>query len=254
MLRRARELTDYKLCATDGEIGKVREFYFDDRTWTIRYLVAETGSWLSEQQVLISPYALDPANTADKIIPVHMTRAQIEKGPALATDRPVSRQYEGEYYSYYGWPAYWGGPFAWGPSAYPVRGRAGWSEASRRENEDPHLRSTADVSGRDIEALDGEIGHTDDFVIDDETWDIRYLIAATQNWWPGKKVLISTRWIDRISWEEARVFIKMTREAIKQAPEFTDETLITRDHEAKLHRHYNRDFYWENELAGVSRR
>jgi hypothetical protein len=110
------------------------------------------------------------------------------------------------------------------------------------------------VTGRDIHALDGEIGHTYDFVIDDETWDIRYLIADTQNWWPGKKVLISTRWIDRISWEEARVFINMTREAIKQAPEFTDETLITRDHEAKLHRHYNRDFYWEEELAGVSRR
>ena len=117
-----------------------------------------------------------------------------------------------------------------------------------------HLRSTSAVSGYNIQASDGEIGHVEDFVIDDETWTIRYLIVDTQNWWPGKKVLISIRWIDRISWDEGRVFINMTREAIKQAPEFTDETLITRDHEAKLHRHYHRDFYWEDQLAGVSSR
>jgi len=254
MLRRATELIDYKLGATDGDIGKVQEFYFDDQAWTIRYLIADTGGWLSGRQVLISPYALDAVNKADKIIPVQMTRSQIEKGPSLATDRPVSRQYEDEYYSYYGWPAYWGGPYSWGTGAYPVRGQAKWSDASRRRDEDPHLRSTADVIGRDIQALDGDIGHTCDFVIDDETWDIRYLIVDTQNWWPGKKVLISTRWIERISWEEARVFINMTREAIKQAPEFIDETLLTRDHEAKLHRHYKRDFYWDEEPIGLPRR
>jgi uncharacterized protein YrrD len=250
MLRRAKELSDYKLGARDGDIGKVKEFYFDDQNWTVRYLVADTGGWLTGRRVLISPYALDPADKNAKVIPVDLTRTQIEKSPPLATDRPVSRQYEGDYYSYYGWPGYWGGTYLWGLSAYPTRGRGGWSEASRRaKDEDPHLRSTEDVTGRDIEAQDGGIGHVEDFVIDDETWAIRYLIVDTQNWWPGKKVLISTRWIERISWEEAKVFINLTREAIKRGPEYTDQTLITRDHETNLHRHYNREGYWADDLA-----
>ncbi len=254
MLRKAKDLNGYKLDARDGEIGKVKEFYFDDQSWTVRYLIADTGGWLNGRTVLISPYALDPANEGSKVIPVDLTKAQIERSPALYTDKPVSRQYEWEYYSYYGWSAYWDGAYPWGSSAYPIRGRNGWSEASRRaKGEDLHLRSTADVSGRNIQAHDGEIGHVDDFVIDDETWTIRYLIVDTQNWWPGKKVLISMRWIERISWEESKVFINLTREAIKQGPEYTDQTLITRDHEMKLHRHYNREGYWADQLAESTR-
>ncbi len=126
MLRRAKELNDYKLGARDGEVGKVKEFYFDDQSWTVRYLIADTGGWLSGRRVLISPYALDPADEDGKVIPVDLTRAQIEKSPSPDTDRPVSRQYEWDYYSYYGWPAYWGGPYAWGMGAYPtVGGRDG---------------------------------------------------------------------------------------------------------------------------------
>lgn len=254
MLRKAKDLSGYKLAASDGEIGKVKEFYFDDQSWTIRYLVADTGGWLIDRQVLISPYALDPANEGRKVIPVDLTKTQIEKSPSLITDRPVSRQYEADYYSYYGWPGYWGGPYSWGASAYPMRERDRSAEAARRaKDDDPHLRSTTDVTGRDIQAQDGGIGHVEDFVIDDETWAIRYLIVDTQNWWPGKKVLISPRWIERISWEESKVFINLTREAIKKAPEYTDRTLITRDHELKLHRHYNREGYWADELAGSTR-
>lgn len=250
MLRKAKDLNGYKLDARDGEIGKVQEFYFDDQSWTVRYLIADTGGWLSGRTVLISPYALDPANEASKVIPVDLTKTQIEKSPSLDTDRPVSRQYEGDYYSYYGWPGYWGGPYSWGLGAYPMRGPARWSETSRMDrNEDPDLRSTQAVTGYDIQAQDGEIGHIEDFVIDDETWTIRYLIVDTQNWWPGKKVLISTQWIERISWEESKVFLNLTREAIKQGPEYTDETLISRDHEIKLYRHYNREGYWAGQLA-----
>ncbi|MDQ2950566.1 MAG: PRC-barrel domain-containing protein [Acidobacteriota bacterium] len=230
MLRKAKDLSGYKLDASDGEIGKVKEFYFDDQSWTIRYLIADTSDWLSGRQVLISPYALDPALTDDRVIPVKLTRKQIENSPSLDSDRPVSRQKEYDYYSYYGWPEYWG-----------------------QKSDDLHLRSTSDVTGRDIEAKDGGIGHVEDFVIDDETWAIRYLIVDTTNWWPGKKVLISTRWIERISWEESRVFLNLTREAIKKAPEYTDQTPITRDHESKLHRHYNREGYWADELVGPTR-
>ena len=251
MLRRTKELNDHKLGARDGEIGKVKEFYFDDQSWTIRYLVADTGGWLSGRLVLISPYALHPGNEADRVIPVDLTKTQIEESPSLGTDRPVSRRYEWDYYSYYGWPGGWGGPYTWG--AYPTRRPDEWSEAAgATDGEDPHLRSTKDVTGRNIQAQDGEIGHIEDFVIDDEAWAIRYLIVDTQNWWPGKKVLISTRWIERISWEESKVFVNLTREAVSQAPEYIEGTSITRDHETKLHRHYNREGYWANQPAAMS--
>ena len=145
-----------------------------------------------------------------------------------------------------------------------MRGRRDWSEgdrlhdysdaARRATDEDPHLRSTADVTRHDIQAQDGEIGHVGDFVIDDETWAIRYLIVDTRNWWPGKKVLISTQWVERISWTESKVFINLTRDAIKRAPEYTEGALITRDHEIKLHRHYDREGYWTGELAVLQTR
>jgi len=109
---------------------------------------------------------------------------------------------------------------------------------------DPHLRSTHDVSGHHIQAADGEIGHVDDFIIDDQTWAIRYLIIDTKNWWPGKKVLVSPQWIERVSWSESKVFVNLLRETIKQSPEYTEESLLTRDYETGLHRHYNRQGYW----------
>jgi len=255
MLRKAKDLSGYKLDARDGEIGSVYEFYFDDVSWTVRYLVADTGGWLDGRTVLISPYALDPADEDAKVIPVALTRDQIENSPSPATDKPVSRQFEMEYYPYFGWPAYWVGPYDWGMGSYPVRGEQELPEASlSSEVADPHLRSTKDVAGRIIQALDGEIGHVEDFVVDDETWAIRYLIVDTRNWWPGKKILISTRWIDRISWEESKVFINLTRDAIQQGPEYSEKELITRDYETKLHSLRGREGYWADQRAApVSR-
>ena len=246
MLQLAGDLRGYKLIARDGEIGKAEEFYFDDQSWAVRYLIADTGGWLG-RQVLISPYALDHARKNDQVIPVDLSKKQIENSPSLDTHKPVSRQYEILYYSFYGWPAYWGGPYAWGASAYPQR-RGQWSEATRhKQNDDPHLRSTKDVTSHTIQATDGEIGHVSDFVVDDRDWAIRYFIVDTRDWWPGKKVLISTQWIERISWEESKVFIDLTREAVKGSPEYTEKALITRDYEEELHRHYLRERYWHRE-------
>lgn len=276
MLNKATTLKGYALHSLDGEIGSVKEFYFDDRHWTIRYLVADTGSWLTGRQVLISPYALLTVNREAQQIGIRLTRKQIEDSPAVSSDKPVSRQFEKTYYGYYGWPIYWGGPYMWGASCYPcIMPDAGLGrqsaqgvisqyglgasptafpnpeasrELARDENTwDPHLRSTHDVSGHHIQAADGEIGHVDDFVIDDETWAIRYLMVDTVNWWPGKRVLVAARWIERVSWDESKVFINLSRAAIKQAPEYTEESLLTRDYESRLHGHYNRQGYWVDE-------
>jgi sporulation protein YlmC with PRC-barrel domain len=251
MLSKAKTLQDYSLQNTNGEtIGKVKEFYFDDRHWTVRYLVADTGTWLSGRQVLISPYALVAVNNDHQNIVVALTQKQIEDSPSLDSDKPVSRQFEQAYYGYYGWPIYWSGSYAWGPSPYLVRDPEQWKTSTQRETGwDPYLRSTYNVSGHHIQALDGEIGHVADFVIDDETWAIRYLIVDTHNWWPGKKVLISTRWIERVSWGERKVFVNLSRDAIKRSPEYKEESMLDRDYEVSLHQHYNRQGYWLDELV-----
>lgn len=245
MLHKAKTLKGYTLDSLDGEMGKVKDFYFDDQHWTIRYLVADTGSWLLGQQVLISPHALVAAIKENQHIAVDLTRKQIENSPSLASDKPVSRQFELDYYGYYGWTPYWDGALAWGH--YPIPVPLGKKEAASSAPEkswDPHLRSTGAVTGYHIQAADGEIGHVEDFVIDDETWTIRYLIVDTRNWWPGKKVLVSPRWIERVSWNESKVFINLPRETIKQLPEYSEASLITRDYEAALHRHFRLEGYW----------
>ena len=184
-------------------------------------------------------------------IVIDLTKKQIEDSPSLDSDKPVSRQYEKSYYGYYGYPAYWYGPFMWGPYPYIPRDRTQWKALSAQDKNtwDPHLRSTRDVSGHHIQAADGVVGHVEDFVIDDETWAIRYLVIDTRNWLTGKKVLVSPRWIERISWDERKVFVNVLREAVKQAPEYAEEALLTRDYETKLHGHYNRQGYWIDEPA-----
>ncbi len=251
MLSKAKTLQGYSLQNTDDEtIGKIKEFYFDDRHWTVRYLVADTGNWLTGRQVLISPYALVAVNHDHQNIVADLTKKQIEESPSLDSDKPVSHQFEQAYYGYYGWPMYWSGPYMWGPYPYIERDRAKWKTSTQGEKAwDPHLRSTDSVSGHHIQALDGEVGHVQDFIIDDETWAIRYLIVDTHNWLPGKKVLVSPQWIERVSWHERKVFVNLDRETIKQSPEYTVDSLITRDYETGLHRHYDRQGYWVAELV-----
>lgn len=255
MLLTAKDIQGYKLSSLDGEIGKVRQFYFDDQHWGVRYLVADTGGWLSGRQVLISPHALVGVIKDEKALAVNLTKQQIQDSPPLESDMPVSRQFEEEYHGYYGWPLYWGGPLMWGAYPYLVRDPAEMNLAPpvsispgvKEHSWDAHLRSTQEVTGYDIHATDGEIGHVVDFIIDDKDWAIRYLVVSTRNWWPGKKVLVSPLWIERVSWTEMMVFVKVSRDAIKASPEYTEEALVNRDYESGLFRHYGRDGYWAHE-------
>src|ERR1019366_3718260 len=229
---------------------------FDDESWAIRYLVVNTRGWLSGRLVLVSPIALRQAEWESKRLDVGLTKKQIENSPQIDTHKPVSRQHEALYMGYYGYPYYWGGPYLWGGASYPagltVR-KDGVTQAEAlqaragKESADSHLRSTNEVKGYHIEAADAEIGHVEDFIIDDETWAIRYLEVDTRNWWPGKKVLVSPKWIERVSWDESKVFVNLLREHIKQSPEYTEESLITRDYETHLHRYYKRQGYWVEE-------
>jgi hypothetical protein len=246
-----KRLKDFAIHATDGELGSVAQVYFDDETWAIRYLVVDTGGWLSGRRVLISPFSVTHIDWDSARLDVALTKRQVENSPDIDTHEPVSRQHEAEYLGYYGYPYYWGGPNLWGPAFFPaglaVREPASTEAMAKRiraESLDSHLRSTEEVTGYYIEATDGEVGHVDGFVIDDEAWAIRYIEVATRNWLPGKKVLVSPEWIERISWTESKVHTGLSVEAIKDAPEYIESRPVTREYENKLYFHYGRPPYW----------
>jgi hypothetical protein len=209
--------------------------------------------------VLISPISVVDTDWQAKRLDVALTKKQVENCPDIDTHKPVSRQHEAEYLGYYGYPYYWGGPYLWGPGFYPVglpvaptasiEARA---DRVRSESMDSHLRSTQAVTGYSIEAADGEIGHVDGFVMDDEAWAIRYIEVATRNWWPGKKVLVSPAWIERVSWLDSKVYAGLSRQAIQNGPEYIESRPVTREYENRLHLHYGRPPYWRDETEHKS--
>jgi sporulation protein YlmC with PRC-barrel domain len=252
MLKSVSRMKDLTIHASDGEIGHVEEFYFDDETWTIRYLIVNTGGWLSGRLVLISPMFLRQADWEAGELHVALTKKQIEDSPDINTQQPVSRQHEAEYMDAFNVPYYWTGPYLWGAGPIPA-GLAGAAipipilaraVAPERESADSHLRSTTALKGYYIEATDGEIGHVEDFVVDPETWTIRYLEVKTRNWLPGKRVLISPEWIEKVSWLDSQVSVGLPRETIRSAPEYVESRAITRDYENQLYAYYGRAPYW----------
>lgn len=217
MLVKAKLLRHYKLVGTDSEVGRIDEFYFDDRHWTIRYVVADTGKWLKGRQVLLSPYALTDMISGMHEVGVNLTKEQIEKSPPIKTDEPVSRQFEESYYGFYGWPMYWAGAYLWGQYPDIVKDPSKWTNVtSHKSTWNSHLRSTREVRGYSVHALDGEAGHIDDFVIDLDTWNIKSLIIDTGSWWSGDKVFIPPSVIQNVRWGDKRVDVNLTREELKR--------------------------------------
>jgi hypothetical protein len=247
MLRTASHLKGAGIAATDGEIGSVHDLYFDDLTWTIRYLVVDTGTWLPGRQVLISPRSVRSAPDQDRV-PVALTKEQVKGSPSIDTEKPVERQYEETYSQYYGFPYYWTGPYRWGTTPYPGEGplsEARATSAMSPPGGNPSIRSVHNVTGYYVEAIDGDIGHVEDFLVDDREWAIRYMIVDTRNWWPGKKVIISPEWINRVSWPDSRVYVDMSREGVKTAPEYDADRPLEREYETRLFGHHNRRIYWD---------
>jgi len=223
MLYKTKELHGHALNATDGPIGQVKDFYFDDRSWVIRYLIADTGSWLTGRLVLISPHAFGKFDREEKVLAVNLSRAQIEKSPSIELHKPVSRQYEVDYYRYYGWPAYWEGGAMWGYGGYPVVLPPSRDELEalqqHHHRDDKHLQSTNAVNGYEIQALDGAIGTVSGFMADDKSWAIRELVVETGHWYAGKEILIAPTKIERISYEDSKVFVNLTKADIERTGE-----------------------------------
>ena len=228
MTRSINSLIGYTMDAVDGALGRVEEFYFDDETWKIRYIILRTGGWLSGREVLISPSALINAAWKEDTFPVNLTQEQIRNSPSIDTDKPVYRQQEIALHDYYPWPAYWGAGFypggVWGITnvfplvdAPPARRVAGHE---KRLGDDLHLRSTSQVTGYAIYAVDGEIGHVRDFMIDPQTWQLEYLVVKTHNGFGGKSVLVSVRHLKSVDWASSEVVVDISMDAIRNSPAY----------------------------------
>lgn len=216
MIQNINDLYGYKLAAKDGEIGEIKDFYFDEHDWVIRYLVVETGGWIGGRQVLLSPHALGPFNQVSKVLPVHLTKQQIENSPPIEQHQPISRQYETAYYQYYGLPNYWNGGSLWGAGTYPmVTDLPAWASTKKMNPKDPRdqqLRSMREVTGYAIRTVDGEIGTVSGFLADDTHWVITELIVETGHWYAGKKIRLLPEHIEHINYLERNVQVNLTKE------------------------------------------
>jgi uncharacterized protein YrrD len=233
MLRSIKYLEGDAVDATDGTIGHVRDFYFDDQCWVVRYLVVDTGVWLAGRKVLVSPRAVVHADWTLKEMHVALTQEQVKRSPDIDTERPVSRQHEMQHSDFYGYPYYWDDV---GNSDGGMN-RAAPADSSRGRTHDPQLRSCAVVVKYHVHASDGDVGHVEDLLVDDQTWAIRFLIVNTGDWWLGHKVLLAPQSIHDVSWLDSRVSVNSTRQAIKEAPAYDPTALEARAQLLRLHEH-----------------
>jgi uncharacterized protein YrrD len=252
MLQTVNKLRKFTLHATDGLIGSIKDCYFDDEQWTVRYLVVHTGAWLMGRDVLISPIAARGFNQDEKSILVDLTKQRVENSPGIDTAEPISRKQEREYFQYYGWPYYWGGPGVWGWGGVPAPIVPIPETASPRDlphdddHIDVHLRSAQEIEGYHIQATDQEIGHVEDFVLDNAAWTITGLLIDTRNWWPGKKVLIPHALVRSVSWIDRTIIVDCSSEQIQQAPEYDASAGLTADYQRGVQK------YYEGMLAGAA--
>ena len=210
-LKCTKSLVGKKIHATDGTIGHVHDFYFDDQSWMVRYLVVDTGSWLTGRQVLLSADAFGEIGTEIEILKAALSRRQIEESPSIGSHLPISRQYEEEYYSYYGWPTYWGGVgMGYAETTYPATVPLP-EKAFHSHKTEAHLQSVHDVRGYHIKATDGDLGYVDSFLFGSQDWQIRKIVVKTGVWNLGKEIHLFPEEIKSINYEKSFVEVRLSK-------------------------------------------
>lgn len=242
MVRSLNSLLNHRIVASDGFVGTLKDFYFDDREWIIRYFIVDTGRWLPGRRILLSPTAAEPVDWSQGQIPLGLSKQQIESSPSIEEDKPVSRQMEEQLVRHYGWPVYWAGPVSVGAAgASATATRAGMTSKG-----DAHLRSYREVKGYRIEAVDGEVGHVEDLIVTERDHAIQYMVVDTRNWLPGRKVLVAPWMIKDVDWKGSSVAVEMTRAQIEGSPAFNANAPVNRAYEAKYYDYYGRPVYWSD--------
>lgn len=261
MLQIVSKLKGYSIEAKDGTIGTASDFLFDDSSLKVRWLVVDTGNWMTGRKVLIQPSAIGYAEHCTRKLTVRLTKSQVENSPDIDQDRPVSRQMQNDLYGYYGWEPhadygldgasiYSGSLYGVDMGAIAPRSSArtyfGTNVASETERDetlihdgDPHLRSIAEVTGYHVHATDGSIGYIENFLIDSVNWVVRYLAVDTSIWWFGQHVLISPHAVREVDWTGRYIRLDIARDLVKASPPWNPADQIDEEFEDRLYRHYD---------------
>jgi hypothetical protein len=248
--------------ANDGRIGSAKDFLFDDQSWKVRWMVVDTGTWLPGRQILIHPSSIAPLDVTlsakrelpmlsmgdTLVVSVQLTKQQIKASPDAGEDEPVTQQMEAQLYNYYGLDPYWGPtyfgvnaigmPFSGPPLVSVAMARQAADKQAHLGDGDPHLRSVTSVNGYHVHATDGDLGHVENFLADDANWDIRYLVIATRNWWPGKHVQLAPYAVKQIDWSEHYINVNVTRDQVKSSPAWDPLAMVDQISQQRLHRHF----------------
>lgn len=257
MIRNINDLKGFRVRTTDGEVGTVQDFYFDDNDWTVRYFVTKLDNELGGRTILIAPVAAGPTDINSRTIPLKINRDVIMNSPDIDTAKPISRQEEERIHNYYDWPVYWNPNDVYGLgvgdlSSVPMmeleadlREQTADAEEAAASGENVHLRSITEVTGYHVMARDETVGVVEDFLVDDRTWEIIYLIVDTNGILPGGKVIVSPDWSERVSWTQSMIFLDLLKEEIQNSPPYDPKQLPDRDYEDLLYEHYRRPKYWD---------
>ena len=203
MLLLAKQMSGAVVEAADGKVGKLVDFLFDDRDWTIKNLVLDAGTWLSSRRVTLPPDLIRHKDWSDhRLVIAGLTREQVVKSPNVETHIPVGDVTKLETATIMDWGLYW----------------VKILDHPWQISDDPHIRNTEEIIRYHLHELDGQVGHVADFVIDDEPWKIRFVEADTRNWWPGKRVLISPERVKVIDGENRVVHVDLSRDALTHLP------------------------------------
>ncbi len=231
---------------SDGQVGTLSDLFFDDQSWSIRYLIADTGNWLSVNKVLLAPDAISDSAWNHQQIRLNLSGEKIKSSPPVDSEKPVSRRLLETLHGHYGWPAYAGSTVPVPPDTHKEIA----DQIVANDDFDPNLRSVNEITGYHVEGSNGDIGHIEDFILDDSDWQLRYLVVDTKNWWPGRKVVIDPKWTEEIDWHQRKFHLSMTKEQIKDSPEFDPGTPINREYEEQLYDFYGRPKYWKSMYFG----
>jgi len=246
MLRSLNETLGYELMAQDGGVGTVKDLFFSDEDWTIRYLVVDTGPWIFGRRILISPEALGQPVWASETFPVNLTREQVEESPDVDIAKPVSREYEEKLNNHYRWTHYW--IMTPGASARPLYFPSNMFKTekdSEGEGITSHLRSVNEILKYKLQARDGEVGTVADFIVDDEEWQTIYMVVdVADRLKPEKQVLVSLEWISNIEVSGHKITLDLTQDAIKYSPPFDPTLPVNRQYEEVIYDYYGKPKYW----------
>lgn len=246
MLRSLRHIIGYGVHAADAHIGRINDIYFDDRSWTIRYIVVDIGRLIPDRLVLISPTKAELPDGTEDFIVVKLSSDEIRKSPGIETHLPVSVQEKVDLAKYYLWAPFWT-PIGTAVGGEPFD-RILLDHSAERDIPpgDPRLRSTIEIIGYHIKATDGTIGHVSDIICEARTWEIRYIVVDTRKLFrAGMKVIIAPNWVEKVDWANSTIELSLTTEQVRESPQYDASEPINRDYEDRLYDYYGRPKYWE---------